>query len=84
MNNQLIDVIYDDMNYFWNQDYKDVFTKDQPEYMADKLSIISHEQFKNDDIFQHPYQSLKIIEDNINRYYVAQSLGKFFTQRFAG
>ena len=47
----LIDIIYDDMNYFWNQDYKELFTGEmtghlirrhsgtqiQPDYYRDLL-----------------------------------------------
>jgi len=54
----LVDIIYDDNDYYWNKDYKKIFTDDYPEYLADKHKKPSYETFKNKKMLDKATESM--------------------------
>ena len=77
----LIDIIYDDMDYYWNNDYKNILVNDYPNYMADKHSQISYEPFIKEDLLEDPKKTMKQIEVGINRDYVSNSYATWMESR---
>ena len=69
----VIDIVYDDTNYFWNQDYKELFTKDHVELLADKHKMVKHDMAVSEFLLR-PSQVKDNIELAINRDYIASSL----------
>ena len=67
------DIIYDDMNYFWNQDYKDIFVVNHSDYMTDKYKKTKFD-FPLKDILIHPKEVSVTITRNLNKDRVSNSL----------
>ena len=66
-NNMLIDIIYDDISYLWNQDYKEVLATQQAEYMADKHSFESYQPLLGEDLLENPHRVMRSMESAMNR-----------------
>jgi hypothetical protein len=77
----LVDIIYDDMDYFWNNDYKNTLVNDYPNYMGDKHSEITYGPLIEQDLLSDPKKSMKQIEEGLNRDYVSGSYGAWMESR---
>jgi hypothetical protein len=68
------------MNYFWNQDYKDLITNTQAYYMADKHSKTTFTEMKVD-ILADPRGNMKKLEEQLNQDYVSRSFTRWVQNR---
>ena len=69
----LSDIIDNDKEYFFNKEYKDIFTVDHPNYMGDKHQDIKYE-FKKTAILKNAPLVKDAVELTINRDAVARNL----------
>ena len=76
-NNMLIDIIYDDINYFWTQDYKDIIADKHAEYMADKHVLVTYKKHIDEDLLANPAKSMDRVEAGMNSDNVTKSFSRW-------
>ena len=69
----IIDIIYDDSNYFWNEDYKKLFTDHHVELLAEKHKTVDY-PYSLEQIMNNCKKVKDTLETDVNRDYLATSL----------